>query len=94
MTTVTSSIRDRAAAARAASRRLANLSTAAKDGALLRIAELLEREQQPILDANARDVEAGRAAGLDDYFLERLALSPERLNGIAADTRAVSRLPD
>ena len=94
MTTVTASIRERAAAARAASRRLANLSTAAKDAALLRIAGLLETEQQPILDANARDLEAGRAAGLDDYFLERLALSPQRLNAIAADTRAVSRLPD
>jgi glutamate-5-semialdehyde dehydrogenase len=94
MTTVTASIRERAAAARAASRRLANLSTAAKDAALLRIAELLETEQGPILDANARDLEAGRAAGLDDYFLERLALSSQRLNAIAADTRAVSRLPD
>jgi glutamate-5-semialdehyde dehydrogenase len=94
MTTVTASIRERAAAARAASRRLANLSTAAKDAAMLRIAELLETEQGPILDANARDLEAGRAAGLDDYFLERLALSSQRLNAIAADTRAVSRLPD
>jgi glutamate-5-semialdehyde dehydrogenase len=94
MTAVTSSIRERAAAARAASPRLANLPTAAKDGALLRIADLLETEQQPILDANARDLEAGRAAGLDDYFLERLALSPQRLNAISADTRAVSRLPD
>jgi glutamate-5-semialdehyde dehydrogenase len=94
MTTVTASIRERAAAARAASRRLANLSTAAKDAALLRIAELLETEQGPVLEANARDLEAGRAAGLDDYFLERLALSSQRLNAIAADTRAVSRLPD
>lgn len=94
MTTIASTIRERAAAARTASRRLANLSTAARDAALLRIADLLEQDQQPILDANARDLEAGRSAGLDDYFLERLALSPERLNGIAADTRTVSRLPD
>lgn len=94
MTTATSSIRERAAAARAASRRLANISTAAKDAALLRIAGLVEGDQAPILAANALDMEAGRAAGLDDYFIERLALSPERLAGIAADTRAVSRLPD
>ena len=94
MTIATSPIRERAAAARAASRRLANLSTAAKDAALLRIANLVEGDQAPILAANALDMEAGRAAGLDDYFLERLALSPERLAGIAADTRAVSRLPD
>jgi glutamate-5-semialdehyde dehydrogenase len=94
MTTLTSTIRERAALARAASRRLANLSTAAKDAALLRIAELLETEQAPILAANARDLEAARTAGLDDYFVERLTLTPERINGIAADTRSVSRLPD
>lgn len=91
---MTSTIRERAAAARAASRRLANLSTAAKDAALLRIADLLERDQAPILAANALDLDAARSAGLDDYFIERLTLTPERINGIAADTRSVSRLPD
>lgn len=94
VTAVTSQIRERAAAARVASRRLANLSTGAKDAALLRIAELLETEQGPILDANEKDLEFGRAAGLDDYFLERLALNPGRLNTIASDARNVSRLPD
>ncbi len=94
MTTAVSTIRERAAAAKSASRRLANISTAAKDAALLRIADLLEQDQAPVLEANARDLEAGRAAGLDDYFLERLTLTPQRINGIAADTRAVSRLPD
>ena len=94
MTTATSTIRERAAAARAASRRLANIPTAAKDAALLRIADLVEQDQAAILAANALDMAAGHAAGLDAYFLERLALSPDRLAGIAADTRAVSRLPD
>ncbi len=88
MTTAVSSIRERAAAAKTASRRLANISTAAKDAALNRIADLLEQDQGPILEANARDLEAGRTAGLDDYFLERLTLTPQRINGIAADTRA------
>lgn len=95
MSTVTASyIRERAAAARVASRGLAAARTGAKNAALERIAERLEREQAPVLEANARDLEAGRAAGLDDYFLERLSLSPQRLNGIAADTRAVAALPD
>ncbi len=95
MTTATSSlIRERAAAARAASRKLALLSTGEKDRALHAIAHILETEQAPILEANARDLEAGREAGLDDYFLERLSLSPERLRAIAADTRAVATLPD
>ncbi len=89
-----SHIRERAAAARAAARQLAQLSTGAKDRALRRVAELLETDQAGVLEANARDLEAGRAAGLDAYFLERLSLSPERLRGIAADTRTVATLPD
>lgn len=94
MTAVISVVRERAALARAASKRLANLSTGAKNAALLRIAELLETRQGPILEANARDLADGQAAGLDAYFLERLALSPERLRAIAADTRNVAMLPD
>ena len=94
MTTAVSFIRERAAAARVASRRLAMLSTGAKNAALLRIAELLETEQAPILEANRRDLEAGRQAGLAESFMERLSLSPERLRGIAADTRTVAGLPD
>lgn len=94
MTTATSLIRERAAAARAASKKLANLSTKAKNDALLRIASLLETDQQPLLDANTKDLDAARHAGLDAYFVERLSLSPERLRGIAADTRSVAGLPD
>lgn len=94
MTTTLSLIRERAAAARAASKRLATVSTGAKNAALLRIADALEQEQAPILEANARDLEAGRANGLDAYFLERLTLTPERLRSIAADTRTVVHLPD
>ncbi|HKS91946.1 MAG TPA: hypothetical protein VJQ83_08450, partial [Tepidiformaceae bacterium] len=94
MTITVSVIRERAGAARAASKRLATVSTGAKNAALLRIAAALENDQDPILAANARDLEAGRANGLDDYFLERLTLTPERLRGIAADTRAVVNLPD
>jgi glutamate-5-semialdehyde dehydrogenase len=94
MAVAVSNIRERAALARAASRRLANLSTAAKDAALLRIADLLESNPEPVLEANAKDLEAARAAGLDYYFVERLTLNPARIKGIAADTRGVARLPD
>lgn len=90
----TSLIRERAALAKQASRKLAGASTSAKNAALLGIATLLETEQGPILEANARDLEDGRAAGLDDYFIERLSLTPQRLAGIAADTRNVATLPD
>ena len=94
MTMTTSLLRERAAAARAAARTLARVSTADKDAALARIAELLETEQAPILEANARDLAAARQAGLDDYFIERLTLNPDRLRGIAADTRKVMTLDD
>lgn len=94
MTTAASLLRERATLARAASKRLATLSTGAKNEALNRIAELLETRQEPILEANALDLADGREAGLDPYFLERLTLTPERLRGIAADTRNVAMLPD
>ncbi len=90
----TSLIRERAAAARAAARPLARLSSAEKNAALARIAELLESEQEAILAANALDLEAGRANGLEDAFMERLTLTPDRLRGIASDTRKVMQLED
>ena len=94
MTTTVSALRERAAAARAASRALARLSSSARNAALERIATLLETEQDVVLAANALDLQAAREAGLDDYFIERLTLTPERLRGIAADTRTVMRLED
>ncbi len=89
-----SRIRGQAEAARAASRRLAVASTEAKNGALARIAALLLEREEAILAENARDLAAGREAGLDDYFLERLTLTPARIRGMAADTRHVASLPD
>lgn len=94
MTMTTSLLRDRAAAARAASRPLARVSSAVKNAALARIAELLETAQTGILEANALDLANAREAGLDDYFVERLTLNPDRLRAIAADTRQVMRLED
>lgn len=93
-TAIASPIRERAAAAKAASRQLATLSTAQKDLALRRIADLLETEQAAVLEANALDLAAARVNGLDEYFIERLTLTPARLNGIANDTRSIANLPD
>ena len=50
--------------------------------------------ESEILAANARDLEAGREAGLAPAMLDRLALDPERLSGIAAAVSAVADLPD
>jgi glutamate-5-semialdehyde dehydrogenase len=80
--------------ARAASRRLATLDRATKDAALYAIADELVARQGPILEANAADVAAARAAGTGDALIDRMLLTPERLAAIAADTRSVAGLPD
>src|SRR6059058_83954 len=96
MTTVTpdSVVRERAAAAKVASRELARLSTEVRNRALLQIAGLLESRQEPILSANELDLVTAKEIGLSEAYTERLGLSPARLEGIAADTRAVAALPD
>ncbi len=94
MTATASYVRERAAAAKKAARSLATLPTGMKDAALLRIADLLETDQAPILEANAADLAAARKNDLEDAFVERLTLTPARLSGIAADTRTVARLAD
>ncbi|MGH2536305.1 MAG: glutamate-5-semialdehyde dehydrogenase [Candidatus Promineifilaceae bacterium] len=81
-------------AARAAGRVLATLSTAQKNDALLAIAAELESQAESVLAQNALDVAAGRARGLSDALLDRLALTPARLAGLAADTRRIVELPD
>jgi len=81
-------------AAREASRRLARLSTRVKNRALLNIAEALETGQSLVLAANQRDHQAAQGDGLNDAMLDRLFLTPERLQSIAHDVRNVAALPD
>jgi glutamate-5-semialdehyde dehydrogenase len=92
--TVTRSVSDVCLAARAAARALAALDTDTKNAALHAIADALVARTGAIVEANARDMEAGRANGLDAALLDRLALDPQRIAGIAAGTRAVAALPD
>jgi glutamate-5-semialdehyde dehydrogenase len=80
--------------AREASRTLAALPTGTKDAALHAIADALEARTEEILEANARDMEAGRDAGLDAALLDRLALDPGRVRGMAGGVRAIAALPD
>ena len=81
-------------AARAASRKLARLSSVVKDAALGLIADALVARQEDILQANERDYEAGKANGLSEALLDRLSLTPQRLEGMAADVHGVAALPD
>jgi glutamate-5-semialdehyde dehydrogenase len=81
-------------AARDASRALAALPTGVKDAALHAIADALEARTPEILEANARDMQAGREAGLDGALLDRLALDAGRVRGMADGVRAIAALPD
>lgn len=81
-------------AARAASRAMARATSAQKDDALERIARRVEAAVDAILEANAKDVEIARASGRDAAFLDRLALTPERVKQMAEGVRQVRALPD
>jgi glutamate-5-semialdehyde dehydrogenase len=81
-------------AAREASRALAALPTGVKDAALLAIADALEARVPEILEANARDMDTGREAGLDAALLDRLALDAGRIGSMAAGVRTIAALPD
>jgi glutamate-5-semialdehyde dehydrogenase len=94
MATTAQSVAGICLAARDAARTLAALDRATKDRALHAIADALEQRAPEILEANARDMEAGREAGLDAALLDRLALTPERLHGIAEGVREIAALPD
>ncbi len=81
-------------AARRATPALAALDGATKDAGLLAIAAaLLEREEE-ILEANARDLEAGLDAGLSPALVDRLRLDPVRIAAMATGLRMIAALPD
>jgi glutamate-5-semialdehyde dehydrogenase len=87
-------VHDAARRARIAARELATLSTATKNAALHAAADNLLRDAGAILAANAEDLAAAKSAGTPDAMLDRLALNPQRIDGIAAGLRQVAGLPD
>src|SRR3954447_22568343 len=94
MAIATRTVSDICLDARAAARALASLDTDTKDAALHAIADALIARTDEIVEANARDMEAGRASGLSAALLDRLSLDPARIAAIAAGTRAIAALPD
>jgi glutamate-5-semialdehyde dehydrogenase len=81
-------------AARQAARAIARADTAAKNRALLCAADAVERDSARLLEANARDVAAARAAGLEAPMVDRLTLTPRAVATIADGLRQVAALPD
>ncbi len=94
MAIATPSVAAVCAAAKAASRELAVLPVETRNAALLAISDALGARADEVIEANARDLEAGREAGLDSALMDRLMIDEQRLAGIAGDARRVAELDD
>ncbi|RVD48950.1 MAG: glutamate-5-semialdehyde dehydrogenase [Mesorhizobium sp.] len=80
--------------ARAAARPLAIATTAAKNAALVAMAEAILARERDILDANAVDVSNGEESGLSASFMDRLKLNPARIRAMADGIREIAELKD
>ena len=80
--------------ARAAARLVARADTATKNRALKAMAAAIERDRKRLLEANARDVAAAKAQGLDAAMVDRLTLTPKGIAAMADGLRQIAALPD
>lgn len=80
--------------ARAASVEMSMASTADKNAALLAMVEALTESRAALVEANQKDLQAGRDNGLDGAMLDRLELTPARIEGMLEGLRQVASLPD
>ncbi len=87
-------IREVAAKAREASYELAVAPRSVKDAALHAMADALLKRSDEVLEANAADIARAEASGSPANIIDRLTLTPERLDGIAAALRELAALPD
>ena len=91
---ITAHVAALAGAARVASRRLALLTRAEKDEALLAMADALDTASEEIIAANDGDIARGRAEGLAEGLLDRLRLDLPRVQAVAQALRDIASLPD
>lgn len=87
-------MREKAEAAKRASRALAILPTGVKNEALRAMADALEKRAELVLEANAQDLEEARAKGLKRSYLDRLMLNEGRIRQMAEGLRQTAALPD
>jgi len=80
--------------ARAASRAMAKADTNAKNKALTVMAQAIQRDSAKLVAANARDLAAAKAAGLDAAMLDRLTLTEKGVAGMAEGLLQIAALPD
>ena len=94
MQTTVDELTTKGEAARKAARELAKLVGSVRQEAILNVADRLEERPADVLQANELDVAAGKRKGLPEHYLDRLLLTPDRLEAIAGDVRSVARLKD
>src|SRR5690606_8833511 len=94
MTDIVSYMNTLGAQARAASRVMAAASTASKNAALLAMVDAIDSSRAALQAANEIDLQAGREKGLDAAMLDRLALTPKRIDGMIEGLRQVAALAD
>lgn len=87
-------VKDICGEARQAARRLSVVPTGEKNQVLLSLAQALEQNAAALQKANAKDLEAGREAGLTGAMLDRLTLSDKVIASMAQGLRDVAALPD
>ena len=85
---------EQARKAKQAALAMQTLSTAAKDNALTKMAGALIQNSAALIAQNELDITAAKAAGRSDAFLDRLRLTKERIEGMAAGLRKIALLPD
>jgi glutamate-5-semialdehyde dehydrogenase len=94
MATTVQSVSEICRHAKRASRRLGMLGADVKNAALESIADALIGRTAEILEANARDLDAGRDGGLSAALMDRLALDERRVRAMADGARTIASLPD
>ncbi len=87
-------MQDMGRAARAASRAVARADTNTKNKALTVMAQAIQRDADKLLAANAEDMAAARAQGLDEALLDRLALNAKSVAGMVEGLLQIAGLPD
>ena len=80
--------------ARNAARCIANVSSKAKDRALLNMAGKLEQKGEYLLEANRKDIAGVRDKGLSSAMIDRLTLNPKRIKEMAAGLQEIAALSD
>ena len=85
---------EKAQAAKAASHKMAILSSSVKNAALMEMANALEKRAELVLEANEADLEEARGKGLKRSYLDRLMLNEARIQQMAEGLRQTAALPD